>query len=64
MIKLPDLEELIMLLGVAREGGYDGDLETFKYDLINRPEVIPFPKSMGPDFSEGGLVSLFKRLAV
>ena len=58
MIKLPDLEELILLLDAARENGYDGTLETLKYDLLNRPEVIPFPRSAGPDFSQGGLATL------
>jgi|TARA_E500000318_G_scaffold103265_1_gene108163 hypothetical protein len=57
MIELPPLDELIAMLDVAREGGYDGTLETLKYDLLNRPEVIPFPRSMGPDFSQGGLVN-------
>ena len=28
----------------------------FKYDLLNRPEVIPFPQSAGPDFASGGIV--------
>ena len=64
MIKLPDLEELILLLDAARENGYDGTLETLKYDLLNRPEVIPFPKSMGSDFKDGGLVSFFRRLVL
>ena len=58
MISLPELDEFIRMLDVAREGGYEGNLETLKYDLLNRPEVIPFPQSMGPDFRSGGLVSL------
>ena len=52
------IDEIAALLDIARENGYEGDYEQFKYDLYNRPEVIPFPKSSGPDFKEGGLVSL------
>ena len=59
--ELPYLDELFNLLDLARAGGYEGTLDEFKYDLLNRPEAIPFPNSMGPDFSSGGLVSLFKR---
>ena len=59
--ELPYLDELFDLLEVARAEGYEGTLEEFKYDLMNRPEVIPFPRSAGPDFSEGGLATLFKR---
>ncbi len=59
--ELPFLDELFDLLDVARAGGYEGTLEEFKYDLLNRPEVIPFPKSMGPDFADGGLATLFRQ---
>ena len=59
--ELPYLDELFDLLEVARAGGYEGTLEEFKYDLMNRPEVIPFPSSMGSDFAEGGLATLFRR---
>ena len=52
------LDEIIRLHEIARENGYEGDYEKFKYDLYNRPEVIPFPPIAGPDFSQGGLVSL------
>ena len=58
MISLPELDELIRLLDVAREGGYEGNLETLKYYLLNRPEVIPFPQSMVPDIRSGVLVSV------
>ena len=57
-IDLPYLDELLDLFDLAREGGYSADLDQFKYDLLNQPEVIPFPPSAGPDFREGGLVSL------
>ena len=58
MRELPYLDELLDLLDIARANGYDKSLDEFKYDLLNRPEVIPFPPSAGPDFREGGLVSL------
>ena len=58
MRELPYLDELLDLLDIARANGYDKSLDEFKYDLLNRPEVIPFPQSAGPDFREGGLVSL------
>ena len=45
--ELPYLDELFDLLDIARAGGYEGTLEEFKYDLMNRPEVIPFPSSLG-----------------
>jgi hypothetical protein len=32
----------------------------FKKDLEKNPEVIPFPPSAGPDFSQGGLVGLLQ----
>ena len=56
--ELPYLDELFDLLDIARAGGYEGTLVEFKYDLLNSPEVIPFPPSKGSDFSNGGLVSL------
>ena len=59
--ELPYLDELFDLLDIARAGGYEGTLEEFKYDLLNRPEVITFPSSMGSDFAEGGLATLFRR---
>ena len=58
MRELPYLDELLDLLDIARANGYDKSLDEFKYDLLNRPEVIPFPPSAGPDFAGGGLVSL------
>ena len=58
MRELPYLDELLDLLDIARANGYDKSLDEFKYDLLNRPEVIPFPPSPGPDVREGGLVSL------
>jgi len=58
MIKELFIDEIAALLDIARENGYEGDYDQFKYDLYNRPEVIPFPPSAGPDFSTGGLVSL------
>ena len=42
-IDLPYLDELLDLFDLAREGGYSADLDQFKYDLLNQPEVIPFP---------------------
>ena len=54
--ELPYLDELFDLLDLARAGGYEGTLDEFKYDLLNRPEVIPFPDKAGPDFAAGGLV--------
>jgi hypothetical protein len=59
--ELPLLDELFDLYDLARQGGYQKNLDEFKFDLMNRPEVIPFPRSAGPDFSEGGLATLFKR---
>ena len=56
--ELPYLPELLDLLDLARVGGYDGSLDDFKHDLMNRPEVIPFPPSQGSDFNQGGLVGL------
>ena len=58
IIELPYLDELLNLYDLAKENGYDKDLDNFKYDLLNRPQVIPFPQSSGPDFRSGGLVSL------
>ena len=54
--ELPYLDELFDLLDLARSGGYEGTLDEFKYDLLNRPEVIPFPDKAGPDFASGGIV--------
>ena len=56
-IELPYLDELLNLYDLARENGYDKDLDNFKYDLMNRPQVIPFPDKAGSDFATGGLVS-------
>jgi|TARA_X000001388_G_scaffold6551_1_gene4203 hypothetical protein len=56
--ELPYLPELLDLLDLARVGGYEGSLDQFKDDLMNRPEIIPFPPSAGPDFKLGGLVKL------
>ena len=58
------LDELIRLHDIARENGYKGDYLQFKKDLERNPELIPLPPSAGPDFAGGGLVSLFRRLAV
>jgi|TARA_R100001126_G_C4733787_1_gene105104 hypothetical protein len=54
------LDELIRLHEIARENGYAGDYMQFKKDLEKNPEVIPFPPSAGPDFSQGGLVGLLQ----
>ena len=55
-MELPYLDELLNLFEVAKENGYDKDLDNFKYDLMNRPQVIPFPDKAGSDFATGGLV--------
>ena len=55
-MELPYLDELLNLYDLAKENGYDKDLDNFKYDLMNRPQVIPFPDKAGPDFAAGGLV--------
>ena len=55
-MELPYLDELLNLIEVAKENGYDKDLDNFKYDLMNRPQVIPFPDKAGSDFATGGLV--------
>ena len=57
-LELPYLDELLNLYDLAKEGGYNKDLDNFKYDLLNRPQEIPFPRSAGPDFSRGGLATL------
>ena len=57
------LDELIRLHDIARDNGYKGDYLQFKKDLERNPEIL-FPPSAGPDFAGGGLVSLFRRLAV
>ena len=41
------LDELIRLHDIARENGYSGDYMQFKKDLVENPEVIPFPPSAG-----------------
>ena len=56
MMQLPELSELLNLLDLAREGGYEGDLDTFKYLLLNDPARIPFPDKKV--FANGGLVTL------
>ena len=55
------IDELIALHEIARENGYAGDYMQFKKELEQNPELIPFPQSMGPDFANGGIVSLFRR---
>ena len=52
------LDELIRLHDIARENGYSGDYIQFNKDLVENPEVIPFPPSAGSDFNQGGLVGL------
>jgi hypothetical protein len=54
MRELPALSELINLLDLARENGYEGDFETFKLLLMERPELLPLPDKL---FANGGMVN-------
>ena len=54
------IDDIQRLLDVARENGYEGSYNDFKFILFNDPETFRkiMPPSAGPDFSQGGLVSL------
>lgn len=54
MQELPYLPELLDLLDLARENGFEGDLETFKLLLLERPDLLPFP---GRLYAQGGAVN-------
>ena len=58
------LDEIMALLDIAREQGYGGSYDEFKYILYNDPDtlrrIMP-EKSMGSDFRDGGLATLFRK---
>jgi hypothetical protein len=59
--ELPPLDELFDMLDILRENGFEGTYEEMVYKLRHDPASLPFPKSAGPDFAEGGLATLFRR---
>ena len=58
------IDEIQALLDIAREQGFEGTYDEFKYILYNDPDtlrrIMP-ERSMGSDFRDGGLATLFRR---
>ena len=64
MRELPPLDELFDMLDILRENGFEGTYEEMIYKLRHDQASLPFPKSAGPDFAEGGLATLFRHSCV